>query len=79
MGNEAKELLLEDARIYFVERLGLDAVDDPFAVGDRTRTHFLRLGAQIPSGDRTDENGDFYIMQETEYVNEGPVDGVVAA
>lgn len=78
-GNEARELLVEDATLYFIERMGLDAQDDPFTATERVRTHHLRLGAQIPSGDRTDENGDFFIMQETEYVNEGPVDGVVAA
>lgn len=78
-GNEARELLQEDLTVYFIERMGLDAQDDPFTATERVRVHYLRLGAQIPSGDRTDENGDFFIMQETEYVNEGPVDGVVAA
>lgn len=74
-GNEAKELLVEGAEIYIVERRGLDA-DDPFAVDDHTRTHHLRTGLQLPSGDLTDENGEFFIMQETEYI-EDPVDGVV--
>jgi hypothetical protein len=78
-GNEAKELLVEDAELFFIERMGLDAQDDPFTAAEFVVTHKLRLGAQIKSGDRTDENGDFFIMQETEYVDEGPVDGIVAA
>lgn len=78
-GNEALELLVEDTNIYFWERMGLDAQDDAWTAGERVRTHYLRLGAQIPSGDRTDENGDFFITQETEYVNEGPVAGIVVA
>ena len=76
-GNEAKELLAEGTVVYVVERRGVDA-DTEFAVADRVRVHHLRVGAQIPSGDLTDENGEFFIMQETEYVTD-PVDGVVAA
>jgi hypothetical protein len=76
-GNEAKELLVEGAVVYVVERRGVDA-DTAFAASDRVRVHHLRVGAQIPSGDLTDENGEFFIMQETEYVSD-PVDGVVAA
>lgn len=77
-GNEARELLQEGTKIYFVERQGLDALDEPFAVGDRVLTHYLELGAQIESND-TDENGEFYIMQEVVYVNDGPKVGIVAA
>lgn len=77
VGNEAKELLVEGAIVYIVERRGIDS-DDPFATTQQVRTHHLRLGAQIPSGDLTDENGEFFITQETEYVTD-PVDGVIAA
>lgn len=73
--NAAKTLLVEGSVIYIVERRGLNA-DTAFAVVDQTRTHYLRLGAQIPSGDITDENGEFFIMQEAEYVL-NPVDGIV--
>lgn len=76
-GNEAKELLVEGAEVFIVERRGIDS-DTAFAADQRIRTHHLRLGAQIPSGDLTDENGEFFILQETEYVSD-PVDGVIAA
>lgn len=77
--NKAKALLVEGARIAVVERRGPDAQDEPFAVGDRTRTFFLELGPQIDSGDLTDENGEFYIKQSAVLVGEAPVHGVVAA
>lgn len=76
-GNEAKELLTEGTEVYIVERRGLDS-EAAFATTQHTRTHHLRLGAQIPSGDLTDENGEFFIMQESEYVSD-PVDGIIAA
>jgi hypothetical protein len=67
-GNEAKELLVEGTQIYLIERIGLDAQDDAMAVADRVRTHHVELGPQIPSGDRTDENGEFFITQCVVYV-----------
>lgn len=76
-GNEARELLQEGAKLYFVERHGLDAQDIAFAVADRVRTHHLELGPQIEMPD-PDENGEFYVMQEVAYVNDGPVTGIVA-
>jgi hypothetical protein len=79
VGNEAKELLAEGTEVYLIERIGLDAQDTAFAVGQQVVTHHVVLGPQIKSGDRTDENGEFFIMQSVAYVNDGPVDGVVAA
>lgn len=78
-GNEAKELLVEGTKLYLVERIGLDAEDDPFTATEQVVTHYVELGPQIKSGDRTDENGEFFITQSVVYVNDGPVDGVVAA
>lgn len=75
--NQAKEMLVEGAEVYIIERRGLDA-DAVFAATQRVRIHHLRVGAQIPSGDLTDENGEFFITQETEYIDD-PVDGVIAA
>lgn len=78
-GNELRELLQEGTKIYFVERQGLDAQEEPFAVGDRVLVHHLQLGPQIESGDRTDENGEFFISQEAVYVSaDGPVVGIIA-
>lgn len=77
--NAARTLLAEGTSLYLVERIGLDSDDVAFAAGQAVRTHYVTLGAQIPSGDRTDENGEFYIMQSLVYANSGPVDGVIAA
>jgi hypothetical protein len=80
VGNEAKLLLVQGAKLYFVERLGLDSQTVAWAATQRIRTHYLELGPQIVSGDRTDENGEFFITQTAVYVNgAGPVDGVIAA
>lgn len=79
VGNEARKLLVEGAKLYFIERQGLDADTVAWAVGAMSITHYLTLGPQIRSGDRTDENGEFYITQEAVYNNAGPVNGVVAA
>ncbi len=77
-GNEARELLQEGLEIHFVERQGLDAQDDAFTVGEHVLTHKVVLGPQIWSGDRTDENGEFFITQPAIYLNDGPVQGVIA-
>lgn len=74
-GNEARELLQQGMKVYLSERQGKDAVDEPNVVGDRFRSHYLELGEQFESAD-TDENGEYYIMQEVAYVNDGPVVGV---
>lgn len=76
-GNEARELLQQGVLINLVERQGLDALEDPFTVAERVRTHYVELGEQFESAD-TDENGEFYIMQEVSYVNDGPVVGIIA-
>lgn len=74
-GNEAREALQEGTVWNFVERRGPDS-DDDWAEDERVRVHKLKMGKQFEM-DSTDENGEFYIMQETEYVNEGPITGVV--
>lgn len=76
--NKAKAMLVPALKIYLVERLGLDAELTAFAVSQKVRTHYVALGPQIPSGDRTDENGEFFITQSVIYVGAAPVDGVVA-
>ena len=77
-GNEARQLLKEGLKFYFVERQGKDAQTAPFAVADRVRTHYLVLGPQIEMDD-PDENGEFYVYQEVAYVTaDGPTPGVVA-
>lgn len=77
--NELKELLVEGTEIYLLERIGLDAEDDAPTVAERTVSHHVRLGPQIKSGDRTDENGEYFITQAVAYIGSGPVDGVIAA
>lgn len=79
-GNEAFDLLVEGTKIHLVERRGLDAETDAWAVGQKTRDHYIELGPQVPMGDPTDENAEFYIMQVVHYVNgDGPTDGTIAA
>lgn len=75
--NEAYAALTEGLAVYGIERLGLDA-DDAFALAQKIRTHHVRLGPQIPSGDRTDENGEYFITQSVIYIDD-PVDGVIVA
>lgn len=74
-----KSLLVEGAKLYFVERLGLDAEDTAFAVSQAVRTHYLELGCPYRVYDTTADNGEFYVQQEVVYVSRGPIDGVVAA
>jgi hypothetical protein len=77
-GNEAKALFTEGSKIHLLERLGLDAEEVAFAVGQKTRDHYVELGPQIPMGDPTDENAEFVMAQECVYVlPTGPVDGIV--
>lgn len=79
-GNEAFDLLKEGVKIHLVERRGMDAETDAWAVGQKTRDHYVELGPQQEMGDPTDENGEFYIMQTLRYVTgDGPVNGVIVA
>lgn len=72
-------LMVEGAKLYIVERLGLDAETEAFATTQRVRTHYVQLGAPYPVYDTSADNGEFYMAQEAVYVSRGPVDGVVAA
>lgn len=77
--NAARTLLVAGLKIHLVERRGLDAEFTAFAVSDKVRDHYVVLGAQVESGDMTDENGEFFIMQDAIYYNSsGPVNGVLA-
>jgi hypothetical protein len=77
-GNEMKEICVEGAKLYIVERRGPDAEDDVWVVGEKVRTHYIMLGPQIPMGDPSDENAEHFIQQSLVYINNGPVDGVIA-
>lgn len=77
--NAAKAMLTEGSEVYILEGRGISAEEGDFAVGTRTRSHHVRLGPQIPQGDTTDENGEFYMLQDITYVGSGPIDGVVVA
>lgn len=71
-------LLVEGAKIYFVERLGKDS-ETAFAAGDKVRVHYLQLGKPYDIYDTTADNGEFHKGVEVVYVNDGPKDGVIAA
>lgn len=75
-GNEARELMQAGTKLYLIERQGLDAREDALAVGQHTLSHYVELGEQFWSTD-TDDNGEYFIMQEVAYVNDGPVRGVI--
>lgn len=77
-GNEMKEVCVEGAKLYIVERRGPDAEDDAWVVTEKVRTHYIMLGPQIPMGDPADENAEHFIQQSLVYINNGPVDGVIA-
>lgn len=77
--NEARNLLKQGLKFYFVERHGKDAQTVAFATTQRVRSHYLVLGPQIEMPD-PDDNGEFYIYQEVSYVSAGaPVVGTIAA
>jgi hypothetical protein len=71
-------LMVQGALIYVIERLGPDN-EDPFVVGDKVITHYLRLGVPYVIRDTGGDNGEFHMGVEATYVNGGPVKGVVAA
>jgi hypothetical protein len=76
--NDLRALLTQGTKVFAWERQGLDAQSDDFAVGDHSITHHIEVGPQVRMGDPTDENGEYYIMQEVIYVDGGgPVPGVV--
>lgn len=72
------DLMKQGAKIYFVERLGGDSEAD-FEVGQTVRVHYLQLGKPYPVYDTTADNAEFYYATEAVYVNNGPVEGVLAA
>lgn len=78
-GNEAREAMQEGLKVDIYEGQGIDGQTGSVTAGDRIRTHWVELGPQIDSGDQTDENGEFFIMQEVVYVTaDGPIVGIVA-
>lgn len=72
-------LMVEGAKIYIVERLGLDAETEAFAATQKVRTHYVQLGEPVIVYDTSADNGEFYVQQEAVYVSRGAVDGVLAA
>lgn len=72
-------LMADGAKLYVVERLGMDAEDTAFAVGQKVRTHYIELGESYPMYDTSDDNAEFLTCQNAVYVARGPVDGVIAA
>lgn len=70
-------LLVEGAKVYLVERLGLDA-DTDWASTQKVRTHYVLLGKPYPIYDTSADNAEFHIGVEVVYVNDGPVAGTLA-
>lgn len=65
--NEALATLAKGLEVYAVERLGLDARDTAWAVGQYVDIHPIRLGEQGRAGDPTDETSEFQIVQSVIY------------
>lgn len=79
-GNEARDMLQQSVKVHLLERQGPDAETEAWAVGDRYLDHYVELGPQVETGDRADENAEFYVLQSVIYVNgQGPTVGVVVA
>ena len=61
-GKKAFEALTEGSTGYFVERPGSDA-DADVAVGEFVNVYPVELGAQVITGDTTDEASEFQVTQ----------------
>lgn len=72
------DLMVEGALLYIVERLGPDAEDD-FVAAEIVKSRYVRLGVPYDIYDPTADNGEFLRGVEVEFVDNGPVTGVVAA
>ena len=57
------ELLDDGAELYAVERLGLDAETDAFAIGDVVNTYPIRVSVPTITGDTSDEFAEFIVTQ----------------
>ncbi|MDF1705014.1 MAG: hypothetical protein P1U38_09595 [Aeromicrobium sp.] len=62
-GVKASETLVPGTTGYVVERLGLDSIEDDFAIDDYVNVWAITLGAQLDDYDLTDEFGEFWITQ----------------
>lgn len=72
-------LMVEGAKVYLVERLGLDS-SAALSATQKVRVHYVELGAPVRMYDANADNGEFYIEQELVYANGSkPIDGVIAA
>lgn len=65
--NLALSTLTRGLEVFAVERLGMDAREEPFAVGQFVNIHPIRLGHQVETGDTTDEFAEFTITQSVIY------------
>lgn len=56
-------LLADGAELYAVERLGIDAEDNEFAIGDYVTTYPIRVSVPVITGDTSDEFAEFVVTQ----------------
>lgn len=72
-------LMVSGAKLYLVERLGLDA-GTAFAATQKVRVHYVQLGDAIEMYDPSSDSDEFLRKQTLVYVNgTKPVAGVIAA
>ena len=62
-GKKAYEMLVDGTAGYLTERLGKDAQDDDFAVGDFVIVRPVLFGPQTITGDPSDEFAEFTVNQ----------------
>lgn len=62
-GVKAFETLVPDTTGFIVERLGLSAQTAALAIGQFVNVWPVQLGAQLQTGDRSDEFAEFTVMQ----------------
>lgn len=79
-GNEAYELLPEDAIRVAIIRLGKDGETD-LATGDKYIARVIQCGPQVPGVSQEDEGGDFVINQEFGWAPgySEPINGVITS
>ena len=66
--NQALVFFEPGKEMFFIERRGLDANDEDWAVGQYVKIHHVRLGERYDIADPTDENAEFQMQQALIYL-----------
>lgn len=77
--NAAKEVLVEGAEVYLVERRGLSARNDAWAVGQIVNVHHVKLGPQNRTTTGDGEFDEVSITQSVIYLTPPTYDAAIVA